>query len=130
MSAPARGSGLFTSLKRLLDTAVGIAEVRLQLLGTELEQEKLRIVGGLFLAACAGAALALAVLLVVGFVLVLFWDTYRLQSIAVMALLFAVAGALLGRLATQRLRAPEGGAFALSLGELRRDRDALHTPEP
>ena len=129
MTSPAgAGAGLFDSLRRLAHTAVGIAEVRLELFGTELEEEKLRLAGGLLLGAVGFMLVTVALLLLTGFVVLLFWDGYRLPAIATMAVLFGLAGLWALRRSRARLRAPEGGPFALSLGELRRDRDGLVPP--
>lgn len=130
MTAPAGRSRLFDSLRRLLDTATGIVQVRLQLFGTELEQEKLRVYGALLRAAFALVLLATAMMLLATFVLLLFWDGARLQALAALILLFAGAGAWCLKLASQALQSPPGGAFALSLNELQQDREALDTPTP
>jgi uncharacterized membrane protein YqjE len=119
------GGGLFQSLRRLLDTVVDIAQTRLALIGTELEQEKLRLLGALWQGALALLLLGLALVCALGFVVLLFWDGYRLPAIGVLTLLLGGGGAWLLRSARQALRSPEGGVFALSLGELRRDRDGL-----
>lgn len=113
------------SLRRLSDTVVGIAQVRIELFGTELEEEKLRFFGALVWAAAALLALGLAAVLVIAFVVLLLWDGYRLAAVGTLAVLFAALGAWLLLSARQRLRAPAGGAFALSLGDLRRDRESL-----
>lgn len=119
------GGGLFQSLKRLLDTVLGIAQTRLELIGTELEQEKLRLLGALWQGALALMLLGLALVCALGFVVLLFWDGYRLPAIAALVLLLGGGGLwMLGR-ARAALRSPEGGMFALTLGEFRRDRDGL-----
>ncbi len=128
MSGPATATGLFASLRRLAGTTAGIVLVRLELLGTELEQEKLRVVSALWLAGAALLLLWLALVLLVGLIVLLMWDGYRLAAIGVLALLFAGAGGWLLHLARQRLNPPTGGAFSLSLAELRRDRDSLGLP--
>ena len=128
MNGPAPATGLFASLRRLAGTTASIVMVRLELLGTELEQEKLRVVSALWLAGAALLMLWLALLLFVGLVLLLMWDGYRLAALGCLALLFAGAGGWLLHLARQRLTPPAGGAFALSLAELRRDRDSLGLP--
>lgn len=130
MSAPAAHSRLFDSLRRLLDTAAGIAQLRLQLFGTELEQEKLRVYGALLRAAFALVLLGTAMMLAATFVLLLFWDSARLQALAVLVLLFTGAGVWCLKLATRTLQSPPGGVFALSLGELQQDRQAQDTPTP
>ncbi len=122
-------SGLFDSLRRLADTAVSAAHVRLQLLGTELEQEKLRLLDALWQVALALLLLGLALVGLFGFVVLLFWEGYRLPAIGVLTLAFAGGGAWLLWRARETLRAPEGGLFALSLAELRRDREALRSDD-
>jgi uncharacterized membrane protein YqjE len=124
----APGAGLFASLRRLVDTAVGIVQVRLELLGTELEQEKLRVFEALLWAGTALMALGLTLALAVAFVVLLFWDGYRLAAVGVLTLLFAGGTAWLVHKARERLQAPDGGAFALTLGELRKDRRDLGVP--
>lgn len=129
MSGPQATTGLFASLRRLAGTTAGIVMVRLQLLGTELEKEKLRVISALWLAGAALLLLWLALVLFVGFIVLLLWDGYRLAAVGGLALLFAGAGGWLLHLARQRLTPPAGGAFALSLAELRRDRDSLGLPD-
>lgn len=125
MDKPAAQTGLFASLQRLLDTGIGIVQVRLQLLGTELDQEKLRLLDALARLALALLLISVALVLAVGFIVLLFWDQYRLPAIGVLAVLFAAAGGWMLQRARQTAMGPEGGLFALSLGELQRDRDGL-----
>jgi len=121
----AEGGGLFQSLRRLLDTVLEIAQTRLELIGTELEQEKLRLLGALWQGALALMLLGLALVCALGFVLLLFSEAYRLPAVGVLALILGGAGIWVLRSAREALRSPEGGMFALSLGELRRDRDGM-----
>ena len=74
--------GLFASLRQLLGTALALAQVRLELLGTEVELEKRRILAGLFWAALALMMLGLGLLLLTGFILLLFWEDSRLAAVA------------------------------------------------
>jgi uncharacterized membrane protein YqjE len=78
--------------------------------------------------------LGLALVLAIAFIVLLFWDGYRLPAIGVLTLGFAGAGAWLLRRARDTARGPEGGPFALTLGELQRDRrglaDAAEPAEP
>ena len=48
LTGPGTAGGLFDSLRRLLATALGLAQVRLALFGTELEAEKLRLFDALW----------------------------------------------------------------------------------
>lgn len=125
LTGPGTAGGLFDSLRRLLATALGLAQVRLALFGTELEAEKLRLFDALWRAALGLLFLGVALVLAVAFVLLLFQDTYRLAALGVTVLLFIAAGAGLLAWARAGLRAGEGGPFALSLGELQRDREGL-----
>ena len=51
-------------------------------------------------------------------------------GMGVLTLLFACGGWWLLRRAREALKAGDGGPFALTLGELRRDRAGLEGPEP
>jgi len=123
------GSGLFESGKRAFDSLIDLALVRLELFGTELEAEKLRLFNALVQGAMALVMLALALVLALGFVVLLFWDGYRLAAMGVLTLLFAGAGVALLLRARKALVAGDGGPFALTLGELRRDRESLRPAE-
>ena len=117
---PASG-GLFRSLRGLLATTLGMAQLRLELFGTELEAEKLRLLGALWRLGLALLLLGVAVVLAAVFVLMLFWDSYRLAALGVMVLLFLGCGVGLLVWARASLSGGEGGPFALTLGELQRD---------
>lgn len=120
MSRPGAGSSLFASLRQLLATALEIAQVRLDLLSTELEFEKRRLFDGLLWAAAALLVLGVSLALFCGFVVLLFWESYRLTAVGVLALLFLLASLLLLRQARQRLR-HAGGLLHASVTELKRD---------
>jgi uncharacterized membrane protein YqjE len=127
--APA-GGGLLASLRRMGATAIDIAEVRLELLGTEAEVEKLRIARGLLLGALGFLLVGLAALLLVAFAVLILQEPYRLPAMAVLGGLLAAAGAWLLWRARALLRGPAAGMFALSRAELRRDRQAFMQREP
>lgn len=124
MSEPTSGGGLFASLRQLLATALEMAQVRLELLGSDVEQEKLRLFDGLIWAGLALMLLGIGMALLCGFIVLLFWDGYRVAALGLLALLFLGGGLLLLRQARNRLRSP-GGMFASSVAELARDRAGL-----
>lgn len=130
MTGPAPAGGLVHSLRRLADTAVGIVQVRLELFGTELEQEKQRLFDALLWAALGLLMVGLALVLALGFVVLLFQEGYRMPAVGVLTLIFGGGGWWLLRCARARLHAGDGGPFALSLSELRRDRHGLTDGEP
>jgi len=115
------GAGFLASVRQLLATLLETVQVRLELLGTELEQEKRRVFAALVLAAVALVCIALALVMLSILVLLIFWDSYRLVAACALALLFGAAGAYLLYRAKQKLSAP-AGLFEHSLAELQRDR--------
>jgi uncharacterized membrane protein YqjE len=68
---PAKSGGLMASLRQLLGTLLEIAQVRLELISTELELEKRRWFDALWLAALAFICLALGLVLLCGTLLLL-----------------------------------------------------------
>lgn len=126
MEDPIKDSGLFIGIKRWLATALEIAHVRLDLLGTELQIEKHRIFSGLIWGAFALMLLGVGLVLFCGFILLLFWDSYRLAATGSLSLLFISGAYLVMREAKQRLSQPSS-LFKSSLDELKKDRSALQT---
>ncbi len=128
MRDPIRESGLFVSLSRLLATALQMAQVRLELLGTEVEMEKRRLFDGLLWGGVALVLLSLGLVLLCGFVVLLFWEGYRLAAVGGMTLLFLTGGGLMLRHARHRLshRGSSKGMFDASLAELQRDQAELN----
>ena len=127
MVNPAREGGIFSSIRRLLATALEMAQVRLELFGTEVELEKRRLFDGLLWGAVALMVVGVGLVLLCGFVILLFWEGYRLAAIGVMALLFLAVGAWLMREARKRLSSPTG-MFDASVAELQQDQAGLGGP--
>lgn len=127
MKDPVRESGLFASLSRVFATALQMAQVRLQLLGTELELEKRRVFDGLLWGGLALVILGLGLVLLCGFVVLLFWDGYRLAAVGGMTLLFLTAGGLMLSHARKCLQNhnSSNSMFDASLAELKRDQSDL-----
>jgi len=119
-----RRGGLFDSLKVLMATLIAIAHTRLELLSTELEEERVRLSSMLVwtLAAlfCAGLGVVLATL----FVVLALWDTHRLLALGIPAILFLLGAALAWLVVRGKARA-KPRLFAASLTELSRDRKEL-----
>ena len=118
---PGQGGGLFNSLRRLGRTVLEAARVRVELVASEVEEQGLRLSQLLLLAVAAGFCIALAIVLLIEFFVVLFWDTHRLAALGFFALCFATAGALL--LLALRARARSRPRFlAATVAELNKDR--------
>lgn len=124
---PASRAGLFESLRQLLHTALSLAQLRLELLASDLEIEKLRLVEVALRALLGLMLLGLSLLLLIGFLLMLLWDGYRLPALGVLTLLCLGAGLGLLQAAKRRLREGEP-MFAATRAEFERDQAALRPP--
>ncbi|MBL0353424.1 MAG: phage holin family protein [Candidatus Dechloromonas phosphoritropha] len=122
---PARSRGeasrerLFVSLKNLILTLLAIGKTRAELLVTEVEEEKLRLmslwakaVGALFL-------FAVGLMMLVAFIALIFWEQ-RILVFGMAAGLFLVTGLLLVS-ALRRQIAQPSKLFRASLTELETD---------
>lgn len=112
-------AGLFAALKNTLATLIAIGKTRAELLVTELEEEKLRLMS--LWSKAIGAAFLLAVGVVLGvFSLVLaFWEQ-RVLVCAILAGLF-IGAALLLISALKRQATQPSKMFRASLSELETD---------
>lgn len=128
MSGVGSAGGLFASLRQMLATMLEIAQVRLELFGNELEQEKLRIFDGLLLAGIGLMLLSVGTVLLCGLVVMLFAEGYRIAALAVLTIAFLAGGVLTMRAGGRRLHSP-GGVFQATRAELARDRSDLASRE-
>jgi uncharacterized membrane protein YqjE len=119
-----RPPGLVDSLARLGRSALAVARTRLELLGTEIEEERIRFARLALAVAAIAFCLQMAVLLFVIFVVVLLWETHRLALLGGFAAAFLVAG-VVGALVLKRRLARRPKMFASSLGELVKDEERL-----
>ncbi len=122
-------SGLLEQLRQRLDAGLSLLQVRLALLGTELEIEKQRLLAGFFWGVAALISLTLALVMFSGFVILLLWDGYRLAAMGVLAVVFLLAAVGLQRVARLKLQVGSN-LFRASLSELERDRAALAPTAP
>jgi uncharacterized membrane protein YqjE len=117
----AGGGGLLASVRQLVSTLLETAQVRLELLGTELEAEKRRVLDVLVLVAVALVCLSLGLVMLCATVVLLVDPAYRWAAAGAMALLMLGGALALLGLARRRLRNPLG-MFHASAQELARDR--------
>jgi uncharacterized membrane protein YqjE len=122
-----RAVGVLDSLRRLAGTLIGAVQTRLELVATDIEEERAWIARMAILAALAGFCLALAINLAVLFLVVLFWDANRLLAIGVLAGVFAAFAVGLG-IATRTAATRRPRLFSATLAELRKDRDDARGP--
>ena len=113
-------------MRNLAATLVAVLQTRLELLILEFEEERVRLGRLLALAIVAVFFLSLAVLMFTMFVVVLFWDSYRLPAIGMLAVIYLVAGGA-AAVAARRQAAMRSRLFSSSLAELVKDRQRLDT---
>lgn len=116
--------GLVQSLRRLAATLIALLQTRLELLATELEEERVRLVQVLLWGCIALASLLLGVVMLTLFVVVLFWDAHRVLVSGLLALTFIAIGLAAVAVARSRARA-RSRLFSASLAELANDREQL-----
>jgi uncharacterized membrane protein YqjE len=119
-----RAESLLESLRNLARTFLAIVQTRLEIFASEIDEQRALLARIAVLSAIAAFCLGLAVILLVLFAVVLFWDTNRLLAIGVLAGVFAVGGiAACVMLRAAIARRPK--LLAATLAELRKDRTKL-----
>lgn len=118
------GSGPAASLRALGATLLELVGSRVELAVVELREEGERRKGMLVLAAVGALFMALGLLLMAGFIVLLFWDTHRLAALGIVTLVYlGIAAFCFVRLRQQQLEAPP--PFEATLRELAADREML-----
>ncbi len=121
---PGPVSGLFKSLANLVATVIAIAQTRVELLTTELQEEIHRAAEIMVWTLVALLAAAMGLFVTALVIVFVFWDTHRLLASVLVASSFfalAVAALVVLRLKVRnRPRLLEG-----TLAELAKDRDQL-----
>ena len=132
-SGPASSRDLRGASSRLAASLLGLARTHLELASVEFTEERDRIQRQLTLLLADMGLLLFAVLFVAAWIVVYFWDTYRLTAIASIAFVFAATGIVLLVLRAQAARSAPT-PFAATMAEFERDRAAIAgtdaEPEP
>lgn len=116
--------GLFVSIKNMAATLVAVVHTRLDILSTDLEEGRERLISLLVMAFVSLFCLCVGVVLLAIFIVVAFWDTHRLLVLGLLTSIFLVAGAILCGLAVSALKAMPR-LFKASLIELSKDKQHL-----
>jgi uncharacterized membrane protein YqjE len=119
-----RPPGLAGSITRLGRTALALLRTRLEILTTEIEEERIRFAGLALLVAAIAFCVQMAVLLGVILLVVLLWESHRLITLGVLSGAFLVMGVGLFLWLRHRLRT-RPRMFASTLGELAKDDERL-----
>lgn len=121
---PGASRGLIESLKALAGTLVAIAHTRLDLLASDLEEERAHLLSLLVLTLVGLFLLGVGVVLAAMLLVAAFWDTHRLLVLGLLAGAFLTAGIAAWAMAVSKART-KPKLFAASLSELRKDRQQL-----
>jgi uncharacterized membrane protein YqjE len=124
MSAQTPGGGLYDSLKGLAASLIAIAHTRLDLLSTDLEEERERLLSVLLMLFVAMFCLGVGVVLLALLIVVAVWESHRLLALVGLTALFLAGGAAAFGCARHKLRT-KPKLFAASLAELSKDRQHL-----
>lgn len=121
--------GLFDSLRGLIATLVAMAHTRVELFGTEIEEELrrvvARVVGTMAVLALSIMALAFSAFAVIA----TFWDTHRVAAAASVAIAF-IAAAILTFLVVRTRTRRRSRFLSSTIGELQRDLQHLGRRAP
>jgi uncharacterized membrane protein YqjE len=116
--------GLMASLRRLLGGSAELIGVRVELLGTELQREKLRLLESFAWLALALIGVAVAVALLTILIVLEAGERHRSAAVGVLSLAYLAGAWWAWRTARARLSAGEP-PFAATRAELRRDVESL-----
>jgi uncharacterized membrane protein YqjE len=117
--------GLLVSLRRVGSALSALLHSRFELFTRELQRERILATRLLIKGVMALFFFALGMLTLTFFVIVMFWDTHRLEAIGGITLLYlaiAVALALSAKGEAGRAARP----FGSTLAELKKDREHFH----
>jgi uncharacterized membrane protein YqjE len=109
---------------RVAATLAAMVGTRLELAAVEFQEDARRLLGYLAWSLLAVFLAAGSILLAALFVILLFWDTYRLQAVAAMAAVLATGAGLIVMSVRSRLDS-QAPLFAATLAELRKDVEYL-----
>jgi uncharacterized membrane protein YqjE len=116
--------GFLAAGGRIAATLVAMAGTRLELAAVEFQEDARRLLGHLAWTLLAVFLAAGALLLAALFVIAIFWDTYRLQAVGGMAVLFGVVAGIIVMKVRASMNA-EAPLLSATLAELRNDIDYL-----
>ncbi len=119
MSDSRANSGLFAALKDVAATLLAGGKTRLELLGNEIEEEKLRAMQLILVAQGMVFCFGVGTLLAVALLTALFWDS-RLLVLGASAAVFLVFGGVFYAAFKRATQRPEH-IFAASIAELQED---------
>jgi uncharacterized membrane protein YqjE len=123
-SSQGAASSLLGSLKRMFATLIELAGTRLELATTELEEERVRLQEIAIYGVIAAFLISIGILFATFLVIVIFWDTHRLEVVGICAAVYLVLGIASALVVRSKLRS-KPKAFSTTIAELQKDKDNL-----
>ena len=117
---PPTEDGLLAPVTRLLKTLANLLENRIELFLVEVQEERMRLVEALLLAAVGIVAALMTLILITMTVVVIFWETHRVLVLVLFALVYATAAVVVFRALHSRLNHSQ--AFSATLDQMKKDR--------
>jgi uncharacterized membrane protein YqjE len=116
--------GLIHSIKVCFSTWIDLLRTRIEIISTELEEAKERLEQLVLLAVVSIFCISFGLLLLTLFVVLLFWDTYRLPVLGGFAVLYLGIG--IAAVLSMKKKAKETPKiFSTTMAELAKDRDHI-----
>jgi len=119
--------GLLDSVKALASTLILMAQTRLELLSTEIEEERAWLttlmVWTMVALFCAAIAVVLAAMLIV----IIFWDSYRILALSILICIFILGAGFAWRVVFNMTNS-KPRLFTSSIEEMSKDREQLSPP--
>lgn len=116
--------GLLKSLAVFATTLVSVAHTRLELLSTELEEDRQRLVSLVILYLVAAFFLVVGMVLAISLLVFVLWEDHRLLILFLVAGFFMLSGLILVVLAIRKAKT-KPKLFSVSLAELLKDKETL-----
>lgn len=120
----ATAGGLFESLKTLSGSLISIVHTRLELLSTDIAEDREHLITLLVLVLVALFCLGVGVVLLAMLIVVAFWESHRLVALGGLTGFFLAASAGVAWLAIHKIRT-KPRLFEASLAELSKDQQHL-----
>ncbi|MDB6035086.1 MAG: hypothetical protein JWM16_5424 [Verrucomicrobiales bacterium] len=117
--------GLLGSVRRLVDTGLGLAQNRLELFVVEIQEEKIRFVELIILVCALVAVAILALTLLTLTVVLVFWENGRVPALVSLSVIYIGGAFWLLRMVRTRLH-QASKPFSATLEELEKDKQWLH----
>ncbi len=118
---------------RLAATLLAMVETRMELASVEMEEQSQRYLGYLLMSLLALFLFGIAIVLAALFVIILFWDTHRIEAVLGMAAVFALAAIIIG-IKVRAGFAAQPALLSATMAELHKDieflKTARHAHEP